>query len=118
MTEKEFFSKFNGVKGPKCAGAAYPAFDPAAVNESKFPHELRFKEESFSFSEGAGFGGRDVVEVEWFAKESHDPELLVAEVKRCLTHIGFAGQVNFNIDYNDDGLEAFGGAFILPEERQ
>lgn len=116
MTEKEFFSKFHGVKGPKCAGASYPAFDPAAVNESKFPHALRFKEESFSFSEGTGFGGRDVVEVDWLAKEAHDPEKLIAEVKRCLAHIGFAGQVNFSIDYCTGG-EPFDGAVFLPEAR-
>lgn len=115
MTEREFFSKFHGVRGPKCAGAPYPAFDPAAVNESRFPHKLRFKEESFAFKEGDGFKGQDVVEVDWFAKESHSPEKLIAEVKRCLAHIGFVGQVNFAIDYYDGDREAFDGAFILPE---
>lgn len=117
MTKSEFYSKFHGVKGPTCFGASYPAFDPAAVNESRFPLGLRFKEETITFTAGDGLDGQDVVEVDWLARENHDPELLVAEVKRCLMHIGFAGQVNFNIDYCAGG-EVFKGVFALPEARR
>ncbi len=94
MTEDEFNRKFRGVNCPNCRGAKQPPFDPAAVNESRFADELRFKEYGFSFHEGTG-NDDDIVQVRWVTQDWNKDGLFgfLEEVVRCMRHIGFRGIV-------------------------
>ena len=99
MTEKEFNKKFNGVAGPLYRGAAYPKFDPAAINESEFEDECRHKEVNWELDED-----KNELAIDWLTQESADKHtLLWKEVKRCLEHIGFDGQVNLTLTSRDGG---------------
>ena len=98
MTEKEFNRKFKGVNAPEYRGAPMPPFDPAMVNESKFADELRLKSCEFNFIEGDS-SANDTVNVKWESQEwdADDIAGLVEEIRRCLKHIGFVGNVELEI---------------------
>lgn len=98
MTEKEFNRKFKGVNAPIYRGAPMPPFDPAMVNESKFADELRVKWYYFSFIEGDS-SANGTVNVKWESQEwdADGIDGLVEEIRRCLKHIGFVGNVVLEI---------------------
>lgn len=96
MTKEEFNGKFKGVNGPSYRGAPMPKFNPTMVNESEFPDELRFKEYDFDFTEG-GEGSEDTLDITWISQVWECTDKLIAEIKRCLKHIGFVGTVYLNI---------------------
>ena len=105
MTEKEFNCKFKGVNAPEYRGAPMPPFDPAMVNESKFADELRFKTYEFNFIEGDS-STNDTVNVKWESQEwdADGIDGLVEEIRRCLKHIGFAGNVKLEIwEHSENG---------------
>ena len=93
MTKEEFERKFRGVNGPAYRGARMPAFNESAVNESAFPDDLRYKEYSFDFKEGAD----DHIDVVWISQSWDCTDKLLAEIKRCLKYIGFVGTVYLRI---------------------
>jgi len=102
MTEKEFDKKFHEVIGPTCRGAAYPEFDPAGINESKFEDACRYKEYDVSFNEK-----HQTIKIDWKTQEdcSHH-EKFVEELVRCFKHIGFEGLIKLRL-YDRNGCDDF-----------
>ena len=103
MTTKTFNKVWSGVLAPYCRGAKYPAFDPAAINCSLIADELRPKEYDFSLK-------NDVLEIEWISQEWCRPDSLVKEIRRCMLHIGFVGEVRMKIHQRGESLYGYCGA--------
>ena len=104
MTINEFNALFHRAIGPKCAGAPYPEFDPAAINESKIPYDLRYKEYSIDFE----YKNTDIskIKIDWMSQSWDEDGLkgFKAEIERCFKHIGYKGDVEIHV-YDRDGEE-------------
>lgn len=105
MTTKEFNKLFHGVACPKYRGAAYPKFDPAAINESKFSDALRFKDFNTDFMCDPD-GEISTVEIDWMSQDWDENGIdgFKAEIERCFRHIGYLGNVEIHV-YDRDGFE-------------
>lgn len=71
------------VSGPKSRGARQPEFNPAAVNESNFGDNLRYKS---YYCEVIG----DRLFIKWVTQEPFidaEAPALVEEIKRCIDHL-------------------------------
>lgn len=108
MTEKQFNYRFHGVNGPKYRGAPYHKFDPAAINESKFSDELRFKEYDCNIDDN----GHLVIEWKSQSWDEDGIDGFVNEVKRCLKHIGFEGDCIIHL-FDRDGENDIGIDFTI-----
>lgn len=114
MDAKTFNMVWSGVLSPYCRGAEYPAFDPAAINCSLFADELRPKEYSFSLK-------NDVLEIEWISQRWCKPDSLVKEIRRCMLHIGFVGEVRMKIYKRGESLYGDCGArrrFVIRKKKE
>jgi len=98
MTEQEFDKAFHGIKAPAYRGASYPKFDPAAINMSRVPDELRVKEFEYTFNEGED-SIDDELHVKWKSQEwdEYGVDEVIDEMTRCLSDIGFIGTVYLHI---------------------
>lgn len=102
MTNKEFDKKFHGVISPKCRGAAYPKFDPAGINESKFEDDCRYKECDIDFNSEHG-----IVKIDWTTQSNCScHKMFVEELVRCFKHIGFDGLIKLRL-HDRDGYDDF-----------
>ena len=102
MTISEFKSKFHRVAGPVYRGAAYPAFDPAAINESRIEDECRAKWYEFDLNPLA-----QIINIKWETQEEcTEHSQLLEEIKRCFTYLKFKGYIKVKI-FDRDGYDEF-----------
>ena len=107
----EFNDYFNGVIGPKYAGARYPEFDRFGINESRFAHEMRCKYFDISLKKGE-------LTVKWcsqdpFTREDRDD--FDKELIRCLEFLGYFGNVNVHL-FDRDGYCDYKYVLIAKDE--
>lgn len=95
MDNDEFLRRFKGVNAPAYRGAPHPPFDEAAINESAFDDELRYKEFEIKIEDG-------VLRVKWTSQRWANPHgKFTDEVRRCLNAIGYKGEVFVDIASRD-----------------
>jgi len=93
MTTKEIVNEFK-VIAPKWRGAEYPPFEEKAVNESKIPDCMRFKEYDTNIIYP------DILQIEWLTQEDFDTAQLQNfenEIRRYLKANEWLGEYEIQI---------------------
>ena len=112
MTVKTFDKVWGGVNAPVYRGAKCSDFNPTMINCSLIADELRPKSYHFNLK-------KDVLEIEWVSQEWCKPDSLVKEIRRCMLHIGFIGEVKMKIHQRGESLYGECGArrkFVIREK--
>ena len=101
------------VIGPAHLGADYPQFDPRAINESRFPRSMRFKEYGYDDVEG---GIRlNYVTQEIFTEE--EKKAFIEEVVRAFRVNGCTGKLILDVDTREfDGEHCFRTEYKFTED--
>ena len=64
---------------------------------------------------------KDVLEIEWVSQGWCKPDSLVKEIRRCMLHIGFIGEVKMKIHQRGESLYGVCGArrkFVIREKNK
>lgn len=114
MTNRTFDRVWGGVNYPPYRGATCPDFEPSMINCSEIEYALRPKEYGFAIKNG-------VLEIDWVSQGWCDPDSLVKEIRRCMLHIGFIGEVRMKIRQRGASLYGECGArrrFIIRPRKE